>query len=159
MPSTLPIILTLAFVSFMQFRTPKDPVALQAINSPQESGGSTSDDQKPRAGIQMLTDTEGVNFNEFLRTLYLSIKRRWDRDTPMAVWLGQQGRNSVQFRVMRDGKVPENFIKLVYSSDNKNLDDASLNAIRKASPFSPLPKEFSQPFIELRLTFYYNYKK
>jgi TonB family protein len=78
---------------------------------------------------------------------------------PMAVRLGQQGRNSVQFRVMRDGKVPENFINLVFTSDSQNLDDASLNAIRKASPFSPLPKEFSQPFIELRLTFDYNAKK
>jgi hypothetical protein len=69
MPSTLPIILTLALVSFMQFRTPKDPVALQAINGPQEAGGSTSDNQKPWVGIEVLTDMEGVNFGEFLRTV------------------------------------------------------------------------------------------
>ena len=55
-----------------------------------------------------------------------------------------------------DGTVPDEFLKLRQNSENKDLDDASLRAIRKAAPFSHLPKDYSQPFIELRMSFYYN---
>lgn len=69
---------------------------------------------------------------------------------------GQLGKNAVQFRVLRDGTIPKNFLKLVYSSGKKDLDEASSQAVRKAAPFSHLPETYSQPFIELRMTFFYN---
>lgn len=75
---------------------------------------------------------------------------------PPSVESGQQGINTVQFRVLKDGTVPEDFLKLVFSSEKKDLDEASLQGVRKAAPFSHLPETYSQPFIVLRFTFYYN---
>jgi outer membrane biosynthesis protein TonB len=47
-------------------------------------------------------------------------------------------------------------VKISSSSGKKDLDDAGVNAVRNASPFVPLPDNFPQPFIELRMYFYYN---
>jgi outer membrane biosynthesis protein TonB len=46
----------------------------------------------------------------------------------------------------------------MYRSGKDELDTASLPAVREAEPFKPLPEKFSQPFILLRITFYYNLK-
>ena len=114
----------------------------------------------PRAvagcSIQMLSDTQGVDFNFFLRDLYLSVKKHWFMVMPPSVQLGEQGITGVEFHVLQDGSVPKDSLKLVLGSGKTSLDDASLHAVRKAAPFSHLPEKFVQPFIVLRLTFYYN---
>jgi len=76
----------------------------------------------------------------------------------MSVQLGEHGRNVVKFRILRDGTVPADYLKMEISSDKKDLDQASIRAIQKAAPFKPLPEEFQQPFIEMRFSFYYNCK-
>ena len=75
--------------------------------------------QKPQigSGIQLLSDTQGVDFNSYLRTMYLSVKYKWQPVLPQSVGSGEQGRNTVQFRVLQDGTVPEEFLKLVFSSE------------------------------------------
>jgi len=152
-------LLALALLTAMQFQTVQDSFALNEVNGWQESGSLPSKSPNTRGAVEMLTDAEGVNFDAFMSSLYKSIKNKWLEGLPAVTRSGQQGKNSVQFRVMRDGKVPEDSIKLVFSSENKDLDDASLSAVRKASPFNALPMEFSQPSIELRIRFYYNTKK
>jgi TonB family protein len=114
--------------------------------------------QKATAGadIEMRTDTEGVDFGPYMKSLYMSIKREWFAGMPPSVEKGEKGTVTVQFRVLRDGKVPEDFLKVVFSSEKKDLDEASLQAVRKAAPFDHLPEKYSQPFIELRMTFQYN---
>jgi TonB family protein len=128
-------------------------VARQSATAPPKSGEST---RQPVGAIELLTPTEGVDFNSYLHDLYMSIKTKWRASMPPSVRVGQRGVNIVQFRVLQDGTVPDEFLKLRQNSENKDLDDASLGAIRKAAPFSHLPKDFSQPFIELRMSFYYN---
>lgn len=88
--------------------------------------------------------------------MYLSVKNKWRTVVPPSVESGEQGRNTVQFRVLQDGTVPQEFLKLVFSSEKKDLDEASMQAIRKAAPFSHLPEKYSAPFITLRFTFAYN---
>ena len=78
---------------------------------------------------------------------------------PPSVQMGQQGVNSVEFRIMQDGKIPEDFVKLTARSGKEDLDRASLTAIRALAPFDHLPEKFSQPFIALRITFYYNMRR
>jgi TonB family protein len=98
----------------------------------------------------MLTPTKGVDFNPYLRERYISVRDQWRAAMPPSVKIGRQGITSVRFRVLQDGKVPDDFLKLIHSSGLSELDEASLGAIRKAAPFAHLPKDFSQPFIELR---------
>lgn len=116
----------------------------------------TNESTTPVAGLELLTESEGVNFNEYLRGVYLSLKRSWFVNMPASVQLGDQGINTVEFRILQDGSVPPDFVKMVRKSDKSALDAASLRAVREAGSFGHLPEKFSKPFILLRFTFYYN---
>jgi TonB family protein len=139
-------------------------VSMQCLEPVSSAGSSKSASQQstPQAkgsaagGIEMLTDTEGVDFNSYLRDVYLSIKKRWFANMPSAVQKGQQGTNTIEFHVLQDGSVPNASIKIVASSKKSDLDAASLHGIHEAAPFKHLPEKFSKPFIVLRFTFYYN---
>ena len=106
--------------------------------------------------FKMLSETEGVDFDFYLRDLYLSVRKQWFAKMPGSVARGQQGTNTIEFRVLQDGSVPKDSLKMVVSSENSDFDEASLQAVRNAAPFSHLPEKFSKPDIGLRFTFYYN---
>ena len=108
------------------------------------------------AGIEMLTPTEGVNFNDYLARVYQSVKRNWFAVMPASVELGDKGVVSLQFRIMRNGGVPDGEPVKVFGSGKEPLDRAAISSIRASNPFEPLPPAFSGPYIELRFTYYYN---
>jgi len=130
-------------------------VALPNGGVPQ-SGGPIPKHGQVRCGLEMLTDTASIDFNAYLRTVYVSVRQNWYAVMPSSVEAGQRGVNKVEFRVMPDGKVPEDFVKMTVHSGKEELDRASLVAIRAAAPFGHLPEKFSQPFIALRIAFFYN---
>ena len=108
------------------------------------------------AGIEMLTDTEGIDFNDYLRRVYLTVQRNWYSVMPASVSLGDQGVVSLQFKIMRDGSVPDGDPAQIFSSGKEPLDRAAFSSIRASNPFQPLPPGFRAPYIELRFTYYYN---
>jgi outer membrane biosynthesis protein TonB len=108
------------------------------------------------AGLEMLTDTEGVDFNDYLRRVYLTVKQNWFSVMPASVQLGDQGVVSLQFKIMKDGSVPSGDPAQVSSSGKEPLDRAAFSSIRASNPFQPLPSAFKGPYIELRFTYYYN---
>jgi TonB family protein len=123
-------------------------------NVPQESGSVRKG--YVAGAIQMLSDTQGVDFNYYLRDVYLSVKKRWFSRMPASVAEGEKGTNTLEFHILQDGTIPKESLKMVLSSGRSDFDAASLQAIREAAPFSHLPEKFPQPFIVLRFTFYYN---
>jgi TonB family protein len=125
-----------------------------SINPPQQNAPAS----RATAGcaIIMLSDTEGVDFNFYLRDVYLSVKKRWFANMPPSVEKGQQGTNTVEFRVLRDGTVPRDSLKMTVRSEKSDFDAASIEGIQEAAPFGHLPEKFSKPSIVLRFTFYYN---
>jgi len=131
--------------------------ARSAANLPSQSSDSTSKAPQQNEGIELLSYTEGPDFGPYLAPLYRAIKAKWYEGMPISVSLGERGRNVVQFRVLRDGTVPEDFVKVTLSSGSEHLDKASKQAVLKAAPFKDLPEKYSQPFIVLRFTFYYNF--
>ena len=78
------------------------------------------------------------------------------RRFPPSIEKGLQGKNTVEFRILRDGNIQKDSLKVLASSQKSELDTASLGAVREAAPFGHLPENFSEPFIVLRMTFYYN---
>jgi outer membrane biosynthesis protein TonB len=108
------------------------------------------------AGIEMLTPNEGVDFNDYLARVYQSVKRNWFAVMPASVELGDKGVVSLQFKIMRNGGVPDGEPVTVFGSGKEPLDRAAVSSIRTSNPFEPLPPNFSGPYIELRLTYYYN---
>jgi outer membrane biosynthesis protein TonB len=106
--------------------------------------------------IEMLTPTQGVDFQDYLTRVYLRVKQNWFAVMPASVQLGDQGVVSLQFKIMRDGSVPDGDPAQVFSSGKEPLDRAAFSSIRASNPFQPLPSAFSGPYIELRFTYYYN---
>jgi outer membrane biosynthesis protein TonB len=106
--------------------------------------------------MEMLTPTEGVDFNDYLHRVYIIVKRNWFSVMPESVRLGDKGVVSLQFRIMRNGIVPDGEPVRLSTSGKEPLDRAAVSSIRASSPFEPLPPAFSGPYIELRFTYFYN---
>lgn len=123
---------------------------------PGGGGGGGRGHGSAGAGVQMLTDTEGIDFNDYLHRVYIKVKQNWEAVMPASVYLGDQGVVSLQFKIMKDGSVPDNEPAQVFSSGKEPLDRAAFSSIRGSNPFQPLPAGFKGPFIELRFTYYYN---
>jgi len=134
--------------------------APSVINSGSYPGGSGSSGSgghgRTGAGIEMLTDTEGVDFNDYLHRVYLTVRQNWYAAMPASVSLGDKGVVSLQFKIMRNGGVPQDDPQQVFGSGKEPLDRAAVSSIRASNPFEPLPPKFKGPYIELRFTYFYN---
>lgn len=119
-------------------------------------GGGGGGKATAGAGITLLTDTQGVDFNDYLRRVYITVKQNWFAVMPPSVQLGDQGVVSLQFKIMRDGSVPDGDPQRVFGSGKEPLDRAAVSSIRASNPFPQLPPQFKGPYIELRFTYYYN---
>jgi TonB family protein len=122
------------------------------------SGGlpSGGGGQGLNGAVEMLTPTEGVDFSNYLARVIASVKRNWYSIIPESARMGDRGRVILQFRIMRNGLVPDAEPQLMAPSGKEPLDRAALSSIRASSPFEPLPPAFSGPYIELRFIFLYN---
>jgi outer membrane biosynthesis protein TonB len=123
---------------------------------PGGGGGGGSGRGSATGGLEMLTPTQGVDFQDYLQRVYIRVKQNWFSVMPASVQLGDQGVVSLQFKIMRDGSVPPGDPAQVFSSGKEPLDRAAFSSIRASNPFQPLPSAFSGPYIELRFTYYYN---
>ncbi len=106
--------------------------------------------------VEILTPTEGVDFTNYIARVLASVKRNWYAVMPESARLGDRGKVVLQFRIMRNGVVPDAEPAMVGSSSKEALDRAAISSIRASTPFEPLPPAFSGPFIELRFIFLYN---
>jgi TonB family protein len=121
------------------------------------SGGGGGGGQGYLGGnVEILTPTEGVDFTNYIARVLASVKRNWYAVMPESARLGERGKVVLQFRIMRDGVVPDAEPVMVGSSSKEPLDRAAVSSIRASTPFEPLPPAFSGPFIELRFIFLYN---
>jgi outer membrane biosynthesis protein TonB len=134
------------------------------MNAPVAVGGGQNQGGIPRSGghgagmgpVELLTDTQGVDFNDYLRRVYLTVRQNWYSVMPESVQLGEQGVVSLQFKIMRNGSVPTGDPARVFGSGKEPLDRAAVSSIRASNPFEPLPAAFKGDYIELRFTYYYN---
>jgi TonB family protein len=110
------------------------------------------------AGASIISPTDGVDFDSYLRRLVAKVRQNWIAVMPESVYLGDQGVVAITFRINADGSFPADSLNLDRSSGKDPLDTAAMAAIRSSSPFEPLPPQFKRQFIELRFGFYYNVK-
>jgi hypothetical protein len=110
-------------------------------------------------GLEMLTPTEGVDFTTYLARVLASVKRNWESVMPESARLGDQGKVLLQFRILRNGVVPDQEPVMMGTSGKEPLDRAAMSSIRASTPFEPLPSAFSGPYIELRFLFLYNIRE
>jgi hypothetical protein len=119
-------------------------------------GGGGGGGGVAQGGLEMLTPTEGVDFDSYLRRVYYKVKQNWENVMPESVWLGEKGIVVLEFRIMRDGTVPPTEPNLMGSNAREPLEHAAISSIRGSNPFEPLPPAFSGPYILLRYTYLYN---
>jgi TonB family protein len=117
---------------------------------------STKTVPEPASPLEILTPHEGVDFTVFDSHLIEAVKGNWYTKMPQDAKKGDKGKVVVRFKVQRDGTFLDKMPTVEVSSGKKPLDDAAVAAIRASTPFDHLPESFKGPYIELRLSFYYN---
>lgn len=107
-------------------------------------------------GVQILTDTQGVDFSSYIQRLLATLKRNWEAVMPESAELGDKGVVGTTFQINHDGSVPSPDPQLERTSGKQPLDNAAMAAIHASNPFEPLPSQFKGDFIRLRIIFLYN---
>jgi TonB family protein len=123
------------------------------------SSPSAKNDTKPTAlssGVEILTDTQGVDFGPYVRKALAIIKKNWiplipEEARPPA---NMQGETLIRFTISPDGHVSA--MHLDGSSQHTNIDRAAWGAITAVGQFPALPTEFKGPHLELRIDFLTN---
>jgi outer membrane biosynthesis protein TonB len=120
------------------------------------SGGLPGHPGAGTGGIQILSDTQGVDFSAWLARWHYITQRTWDPLIPDEVNppILKSGVVVVHFKVLPNGQVMPD-MKLDGRSGDTGLDRAAWGAITGSS-YPPLPREFHGPYLELRAYFLYN---
>ena len=143
-------------------KTPNSGGKSGAISGPgPRSGGSPGGGQGHGQGTfgngyEILTDLQGVNFDDYMHRMLENVRRNWYAVMPESALLGERGRVLLRFKIMANGNVPSDDPSREMGSGKEPLDRAAVSAIRSSNPFEPLPPAFHGPFIEIRIMFLYN---
>ena len=127
-------------------------------NAPQAPGGGLS--MHPGAGtggIEILSDTQGVDFTSWLLRWHRETERTWDPLIPDEVNppILKSGVVVIRFKVLPNGRLMDGGMVLEGRSGDIALDRAAWGALT-GSNYPPLPHEFHGPYLELRAVFMYN---
>ncbi len=116
-------------------------------------GGSNA---RVQGNLEVLTDTQGVDFGPYLSRVLDAVRRNWYNLIPEEARppLLKKGKVSIEFVITKDGKVAG--MNLRGPSGDVALDRAAWGGITASAPFAPLPTEFHGPYLGLRFHFYYN---
>ncbi len=145
-------------------RTAGSIIAEAARNSQRSgySGAGGEGGQGPIAGsgiksnMDVLSDTQGVDFGSYLSRVLQSVRVNWYQLVPEVARppIMKKGKVSIEFVILKDGRVAG--MRVVGPSGDVALDRAAWGGISGSNPFSPLPGEFRGPYLALRFHFYYN---
>lgn len=103
--------------------------------------------------LEVLSDTQGVDFGPYLQRVLHDVKINWYNAIPESAQM-KHGNLVIEFAITKDGKVAG--MKLVAPSGDVPLDRAAWAGIVGSNPFPPLPTEFGGQFLALRFRFFYN---
>jgi hypothetical protein len=108
-------------------------------------------------GIQVLSDTQGVDFSSWLQRWHYETERTWDPLIPDEVNppIYKSGMVAIRFKVLPNGRLMDGSLMLEGRSGDVALDRAAWGALT-GSNYPPLPKDFHGPYLELRAYFMYN---
>jgi outer membrane biosynthesis protein TonB len=135
----------------------------QATRPP--GGGGFGDEGIPRApGVnhgmgaapQILSDTQGVDFNPYLNKIMREIYETWLPLIPEEARppLNKQGETQIRFIINPDGTIGG--MALEDSTHDDAINHACWGSITGVNQFPPLPKQFHGPNLELRIRYFTN---
>ena len=124
---------------------------------PATTGADKSKPHSSSGGVEILSDTQGVDFTAWLARWHRKTERTWgpllpDEVNPPTL---KKGQVLIRFKVLPNGHLMDGSMKLEGRSGDVALDRAAWLAIT-GSNYPPLPEEFHGPYLELRALFMYN---
>jgi TonB family protein len=106
--------------------------------------------------LDILSDTQGVDFGPYLQRILQDVRENWYHLIPESASM-KKGKLAIEFAITKDGQVAG--MKLIASSGDVALDRPAWGSITESNPFPPLPSEFGGQYLALRFRFYYNPEK
>jgi TonB family protein len=103
--------------------------------------------------LEILSDTQGVDFGPYLQRVLHDVRQNWYNAIPESAQM-KHGNLIIEFAITKDGRVAG--MKLVATSGDVPLDRAAWAGITASDPFPALPSDFGGQYLALRFRFYYN---
>ncbi len=112
--------------------------------------------QGAQTGVDVLSDTMGVNFDPYLKKIIREIYNTWLPLIPEEARppLNKQGVTEIRFTILPDGHIGA--MHLDGSSHDDAINRAAWGSITGVGQFPPLPSEFHGPNLELRIHYLVN---
>jgi hypothetical protein len=147
--------------SFNKYGTDRSPgaaiqQAAQAAAARASATQASADPGRQYGALDILSDTQGVDFGPYLQRLVQKVRENWYRAIPQSAEQ-KKGKLAIELAIAKDGKVAN--MRLVATSGDVALDRPAWSSITDSNPFPPLPSAFTGPYLALRLRFYYNPEK
>jgi len=136
----------------------RNPGSGGSSNPSSGSGGLRRHPGAGTGGVEVLSDTQGVDFRAWLQRWHQETQNTWDPLIPDEVNppLLKSGVVVIRFRVLPNGRLMEpNGVFLEGRSGDTALDRAAWGALT-GSNYPALPRDFHGPYLELRAYFMYN---
>lgn len=108
---------------------------------------------RQQGALDILSDTQGVDFGPYLQRILQNVRENWYHLIPESVEM-KKGKLAIEFAIMKNGDVQG--LRIVAPSGDIALDRPAYGAITASNPFPPLPNDFTGPYLALRFRFYYN---
>jgi TonB C terminal len=137
-------------------------VTAQTAPSDRPSGSSATASiqakpQLPFGGIEVLSDTEGIDLKPYLQQWRRITDAAWQPSLSKQAGAStdQPSAAAIRFKILPNGKLMDGSVVLEERSGQASFDRTAWDAIA-ASNYPPLPKDFNGPYLELRTNFLYN---
>jgi hypothetical protein len=98
-------------------------------------------------------NTTAWDFAPYLLDLKQRVKQHWIPPLAFTALGAIHGYTKINFRIYPDGRLEA--LEVVETNGHESLHRSSLNAIKGAAPFRPLPKDFPEEYLEITFGFYY----
>src|SRR5581483_7443882 len=128
---------------------------LHRRNSPDATANASEDTAVP-GGVEVLSDTGGVNVGPYVKQILKTIYKSWMPLIPPEAKPPQskQAESSIRFTILPDGRI--GVMHLDDSTHNDAVNRSCWGAITSTGQFPPLPAGMESRPLELRIHFYAN---
>ena len=106
-------------------------------------------------GVEILSDTLGVDFGPYIKRLLRILYNSWVPLIPEETRppLNKEGSTLIRFTINPDGSLAVGGMHLDASTHDQAIDRAAWGSITSVGQFPPLPKNFNGPNLQLRVHF------
>jgi len=98
-------------------------------------------------------NTTAWDFAPYLLDLKQRVKQHWIPPLAFTALGAIHGYTKINFRIYPDGRLEA--LSVVETNGHDSLHRSSLNAIKGAAPFRPLPEDFPEEYLDITFGFYY----